>query len=58
MCLGSMINAGDNAMVSPVVRSSTSVATDASYVEIAGDPAPCRLSVEPFYDPRGERLRS
>jgi len=27
-------------------------------VEIAGDPAPCRLSVEPFYDPRGERLRS
>jgi glycine cleavage system aminomethyltransferase T len=27
-------------------------------VEIAGDPAPCRISVDPFYDPRGERLRS
>ena len=27
-------------------------------VEIAGDPAPCRINIEPFYDPRGERLRS
>ena len=27
-------------------------------VEIGGDPAPCRVSREPFYDPRGERLRS
>ena len=27
-------------------------------VEVAGDPAACRISVEPFYDPRGERLRS
>ena len=27
-------------------------------VEIAGDPAACRISIEPFYDPRGERLRS
>jgi 4-methylaminobutanoate oxidase (formaldehyde-forming) len=26
-------------------------------VEIAGDPAPCVVSHEPFYDPRGERLR-
>lgn len=27
-------------------------------VEIGGDPVPCRVSVEPFYDPTGERLRS
>ena len=27
-------------------------------VEIAGDPSPCVVSREPFYDPRGERLRS
>jgi heterotetrameric sarcosine oxidase gamma subunit len=27
-------------------------------VEIGGDPAPCVVSREPFYDPRGERLRS
>jgi 4-methylaminobutanoate oxidase (formaldehyde-forming) len=27
-------------------------------VEIGGDPFPCRVSREPFYDPRGERLRS
>jgi glycine cleavage system aminomethyltransferase T/glycine/D-amino acid oxidase-like deaminating enzyme len=27
-------------------------------VEIGGQPAPCRVSLEPFYDPRGERLRS
>jgi 4-methylaminobutanoate oxidase (formaldehyde-forming) len=27
-------------------------------VEIAGDPVPVRLSIDPFYDPRGERLRS
>jgi 4-methylaminobutanoate oxidase (formaldehyde-forming) len=27
-------------------------------VEIAGDPATCVVSREPFYDPRGERLRS
>ncbi len=26
-------------------------------VEIGGDPVPCLVSVEPFYDPRGERLR-
>jgi heterotetrameric sarcosine oxidase gamma subunit len=26
-------------------------------VEIGGDPSPCAVSVEPFYDPRGERLR-
>lgn len=26
-------------------------------VEIGGDPFPCRVSREPFYDPRGERLR-
>jgi 4-methylaminobutanoate oxidase (formaldehyde-forming) len=26
-------------------------------VEIGGDPVPCRVSLEPFYDPRGERLR-
>ena len=31
---------------------------DAWCVEIAGDPAPCVVSREPFYDPRGERLRS
>ena len=27
-------------------------------VEIGGEPSPCRVSLEPFYDPRGERLRS
>jgi glycine cleavage system aminomethyltransferase T len=27
-------------------------------VEIGGEPAPVRVSVDPFYDPRGERLRS
>lgn len=27
-------------------------------VEIGGDPVPCRVSLDPFYDPRGERLRS
>ncbi len=27
-------------------------------VEIGGDPVPCRVSIEPFYDPKGERLRS
>jgi 4-methylaminobutanoate oxidase (formaldehyde-forming) len=27
-------------------------------VEIAGDAVPCRVSVDPFYDPKGERLRS
>ena len=27
-------------------------------VEIGGDPAPCQVSRQPFYDPRGERLRS
>ena len=27
-------------------------------VEIGGDPFPCVISREPFYDPRGERLRS
>jgi 4-methylaminobutanoate oxidase (formaldehyde-forming) len=26
-------------------------------VEIGGDPSPCVVSAEPFYDPRGERLR-
>jgi glycine cleavage system aminomethyltransferase T len=26
-------------------------------VEIGGDPVPCRVSLEPFYDPIGERLR-
>ncbi len=26
-------------------------------VEIGGEPVPCRVSLEPFYDPRGERLR-
>jgi 4-methylaminobutanoate oxidase (formaldehyde-forming) len=26
-------------------------------VEIAGEPVPCRVSLDPFYDPRGERLR-
>jgi glycine cleavage system aminomethyltransferase T/glycine/D-amino acid oxidase-like deaminating enzyme len=27
-------------------------------VEIGGEPVPCRVSIEPFYDPRGDRLRS
>jgi glycine cleavage system aminomethyltransferase T/glycine/D-amino acid oxidase-like deaminating enzyme len=27
-------------------------------VEIGGDPVPCRVSIDPFYDPTGERLRS
>ena len=27
-------------------------------VEIGGDPVPCRVRIEPFYDPKGERLRS
>jgi 4-methylaminobutanoate oxidase (formaldehyde-forming) len=27
-------------------------------VEIGGDAVPVRLSVDPFYDPHGERLRS
>ncbi len=27
-------------------------------VEIGGDPVPCRVSLDPFYDPTGERLRS
>jgi glycine cleavage system aminomethyltransferase T len=27
-------------------------------VEVAGEPVPCRVSLEPCYDPRGERLRS
>jgi 4-methylaminobutanoate oxidase (formaldehyde-forming) len=27
-------------------------------VEIGGDPSPCVVSAEPFYDPRGARLRS
>ena len=27
-------------------------------VEIGGEPAPVRVSLDPFYDPRGERLRS
>jgi 4-methylaminobutanoate oxidase (formaldehyde-forming) len=27
-------------------------------VEIGGEPAPCRVSIDPFHDPRGERLRS
>ena len=27
-------------------------------VEIAGDQAPCSISVDPYYDPRGARLRS
>ncbi|MGK2851326.1 MAG: GcvT family protein [Candidatus Limnocylindrales bacterium] len=27
-------------------------------VEVRGDPVPCRVSPDPFYDPRGERLRS
>jgi glycine cleavage system aminomethyltransferase T len=27
-------------------------------VEIGGDPSPCVLSAEPFYDPRGARLRA
>jgi 4-methylaminobutanoate oxidase (formaldehyde-forming) len=26
-------------------------------VEVAGEPVRCRVSLEPFYDPRGERLR-
>ena len=26
-------------------------------VEVRGEPFPCRVSVDPFYDPRGERLR-
>ena len=28
------------------------------HVEIGGEPVPCRVSLDPFYDPRGERLRS
>jgi heterotetrameric sarcosine oxidase gamma subunit len=31
---------------------------DAWCVEIGGDAFPCRVHREPFYDPRGERLRS
>ena len=27
-------------------------------VEVRGEPVVCRVSLEPFYDPRGERLRS
>ena len=27
------------------------------HVEVRGEPVACRVSVEPFYDPRGERLR-
>ena len=27
-------------------------------VEVRGEPSPCRVSLDPFYDPRGERLRS
>jgi glycine cleavage system aminomethyltransferase T/glycine/D-amino acid oxidase-like deaminating enzyme len=27
-------------------------------VEIGGESAPCQVSVDPFYDPRGERLRA
>ena len=27
-------------------------------VEIGGEAVPCRVSLEPFYDPRGDRLRS
>lgn len=27
-------------------------------VEVRGQPFPCRVSLEPFYDPRGEQLRS
>jgi glycine cleavage system aminomethyltransferase T/glycine/D-amino acid oxidase-like deaminating enzyme len=27
-------------------------------VEIGGDPVPCRVSLDPFYDARGQRLRS
>ncbi len=27
-------------------------------VEVRGEPFPCRVSLDPFYDPRGERLRS
>jgi sarcosine dehydrogenase len=27
-------------------------------VEIGGDAVPCRVSLDPFYDPKGERLRS
>jgi 4-methylaminobutanoate oxidase (formaldehyde-forming) len=27
-------------------------------VEVAGQPVPCRVSLDAFYDPRGERLRS
>ena len=26
-------------------------------VEVRGEPVACRVSLEPFYDPRGERLR-
>jgi 4-methylaminobutanoate oxidase (formaldehyde-forming) len=27
-------------------------------VEIGGDPVPCQVGVDPFYDPTGKRLRS
>lgn len=28
------------------------------HVEIGGEPAPCRIKLDPFYDPGGQRLRS
>ncbi len=34
-----------------------SVDGDTWQVEIGGDPVPCQVSVDPCYDPRGERLR-
>ena len=41
----------------PAWAGSTARSTATWQVEIGGEPVPCRVSLDPFYDPRGERLR-
>lgn len=53
-----------SAAIAPTLGGSAGLAwihgpVDGSWqVEIRGDPVPCQVSANPFYDPRGERLRS
>jgi 4-methylaminobutanoate oxidase (formaldehyde-forming) len=62
---GSRVGYVTSASISPTLGGSIALAWvhgpldgDDWCVEIGGDQAPCLVSHEPFYDPRGERLRS
>jgi glycine cleavage system aminomethyltransferase T/glycine/D-amino acid oxidase-like deaminating enzyme len=39
-------------------ESAGSVASSTYVIEVAGEPVPARASLEPLYDPKGERMRS